>query len=302
MWTITSGGAAPGSFLALRVTRVVPSYWAITAVTAGLAVAWPDLVPQIRFSWPHLLLSLGFIPHFDPLGQPFPLLPAGWTLTYEAAFYLIFAAALLLPRKARALTVTLVLLAIGCAGYFDATAYGLGANFMLAEFALGLWIGRIAEAEALPTPVPATVLTVGALAAFALTNSHAFSDAFLRPLWWGLASGALVMGALGLEAAGRVPAMPPLRVLGDASYAIYLAHTAAIALVVQAIGRDQPAPFMIAALAAATAAGLAWRALVEKPLIALARAPLRRSIGRIHSIDWTPSAPAAKTPRSGGEP
>jgi len=62
--------------------------------------------------------------------------------------------------------------------------------------------------------------------------------------------------------------------LGDASYSIYLWHLPAAAVVAHALGTVHPWLFVPAALAASIAAGLAGRALVEKPLIELLRRPL----------------------------
>ena len=62
--------------------RVVPLYWAVTLALALLVLAAPGVLPQVGFAWGHLVLSLLFIPHDDLVGNPFPLLPVGWTLNY----------------------------------------------------------------------------------------------------------------------------------------------------------------------------------------------------------------------------
>ena len=95
MWHVTAGrDVDPGDFLWRRLTRVAPLYWLATLGVLGVALVWPAFLPEVRPGWTHLALSLAFIPHLDPRGLPFPTLPPGWTLDYEALFYLIFAGAL----------------------------------------------------------------------------------------------------------------------------------------------------------------------------------------------------------------
>ncbi|HWA62935.1 MAG TPA: acyltransferase [Caulobacteraceae bacterium] len=268
---LTGEGSRPLTFLRRRITRVAPGYWAATLIMAAIAIAWPAFLPQIRAGWSHVLLSMAFVPHLDPLGQPFPMLPAGWTLNYEAVFYGLFALALMLPERTRLGTMTAALFAIGVFGYVDRATYAMGANFMMAEFALGLWIGRLVQTGFLVGPRLGAAFVAAALAAFAVTNTAGWADSFFRPLVWGAPSALLVAGALALEQRGLVLAWPPLKALGDASYAIYLAHMAAVALVFHLVGIAQPALFLALALAATVAAGWLFHVGVERPLTRLSR-------------------------------
>ena len=74
----------PAAFLAARAVRVAPLYWFWTLLAAALAWRWPKMLPVVHLNLRHAILSLAFVPHLDPWGGPFPLLPSGWTLTYEA--------------------------------------------------------------------------------------------------------------------------------------------------------------------------------------------------------------------------
>src|ERR1700678_3437262 len=147
MWHVTSGrNVAPGAFLWRRFTRVAPLYWLATLGVLGVALVWPGFLPEVRPGWRHLALSLAFIPHLDPRGLPFPTLPPGWTLDYEAVFYTIFAAALLGPRAWRGRTVIGALLAVVAFGFLLADPfYYLGANPMLLQFAAGVGVGWASE-------------------------------------------------------------------------------------------------------------------------------------------------------------
>ncbi len=272
MWSITAGReVAPGAFLWRRFTRVAPAYWAITLALTAITIAWPAFLPNVQAGWSHVLLSMAFITHRGPNGLPFPVLPAGWTLNYEAEFYLIFAVGLLMGEGRRLAFVTAALVAIGVLGLLDPPLYTLGANLMMLEFAGGLWLGKLVADRALPGAFGGAVLAGLALAVFAATNSAWFGDNLMRPLLWGLPALMLVSGALALESRGRIPRWGWLKALGDASYSIYLCHAPATALVAHAVGIGRPTLFVPAAIVASIVAGLACRRFIERPLLDLLR-------------------------------
>lgn len=274
MWTVTAGRAvSPIAFLWRRVTRVAPLYWLASLAVAAIALAWPGFLPQVLADWRHLALSLAFIPHLDPRGRPFPLLPPGWSLNYEAVFYLVFALALAGPAHRRAWTVTVGLIAIVAAGFLATVPiYILGANPMLLQFAAGLWLGVAHARRRLPSRPWGYGLILLALAGFALVQRSGLFTELWRPMLWGLPACLLVAGALTLEQAGGVPDWPWIRRLGDASYAIYLLHLPAVALVAHLVGPQRLWLFLPLAAAASVVAGLAGRAIAEKPLLDLLRA------------------------------
>ncbi len=268
MWTSTADrGVTPASFIWRRFIRVAPLYWIATLATAGAAWAWPDFLPQILPGWRHLALSLAFIPHFDPKGLPFPTLPLGWTLDYEAIFYLVFAGALFAPKAWRAKLITGVLATIVAAGFLlDDPLYILGANPMLLQFAAGLWLGVAVSRRVLPSRAWGWAMIVLAFAGwFVVQTSGGFTE-FWRAFQWGIPATLLVAGAVTVEARGGWPSLPPLRRMGDASYSIYLWHPAAIAVVAHLLGYRGGA-FVPLAILAAILAGLASRVWLERPLI-----------------------------------
>ncbi|RYG23519.1 MAG: acyltransferase, partial [Burkholderiales bacterium] len=82
------GSFSAGDFLVRRIVRIVPLYWLFTALAASLAVLAPALFKTTVFTWPHFIQSLLFIAHEAPnRGGTSPLLSLGWTLNYEAFFY-----------------------------------------------------------------------------------------------------------------------------------------------------------------------------------------------------------------------
>jgi len=278
MWTVTAGReVSPGAFLWRRITRVAPAYWLASLTVAAAAVLWPAFLPQVRPGWGHLGLSLAFIPHLDPAGLPFPMLPPGWTLTYEAGFYLIFAAALLAPERWRLAVLALGLGAVSGAGFIWRDAYPLGANPLMLEFLAGVCLGWLAQRRLLPGRGVGWLMLGAGVAAFAGMEAAGWVNELWRPLVWGLPALLIVAGAVTLETAGAIPRSRAMQSLGDASYSIYLWHLPAAALVAHALGTVHSWPFVLAALAASIAAGLAGRALIEKPLTTWLRWGMRDS-------------------------
>lgn len=290
MWRITAGrDVAPGAFLWRRVTRVAPLYWLVTLGVLAIALVWPAFLPEVRPGWRHLALSLAFIPHLDPRGLPFPTLPPGWTLDYEAMFYLIFAAALAGPRAWRGRIVVGALIAVTAFGFLlPDPFYYLGANPMLLQFAAGVALGLAVEHGVIPSRRAGAAMIVTALAWWTAVQAGGLFTELWRPLLWGAPAFLTVAGVLGLELNGarKPPRDPSARpgamgrlalILGDSSYAVYILHLPATALVAHTLGYGRPWLFLPAAFAVSLAAGLAGRALLEKPLLNFLRtAPARR--------------------------
>jgi exopolysaccharide production protein ExoZ len=273
MWRVTAAREArPGQFLWRRITRVAPLYWVITLALAGVAALWPAFLPNVHPGARHLLLSFAFIPHLDPTGLPFPLLPPGWTLNYEAVFYLVFAAALFAPRRRQAWIVCAALFLIVAAGLIlNDPVYILGANPLLWEFAAGLAVANLADISALPGRRGGWILIVAGLTCLAVPAVLGWFSELGRPFIWGVPAAAIVAGAIALEHHGAIPSWPAIGRLGDASYALYLIHLPAQALVAHTLGAGNSWVFIPAALAASIVAGLACHAWIETPLIRLAR-------------------------------
>lgn len=250
----------------------------MTLLVCALALVWRGFLPEVVPDGRHLALSLAFIPHFDPLGRPFPLLPPGWTLTYEAVFYVLFAAALMAPERLRAVAITVALGGVVAAGLvLDDPAYILGANPMLLQFAAGLWLAVAMDAGVLPgRPWGFALLFLG-LSLFAALQITGFINELWRPLIWGAPATLLVMGALCLESDGGVSSLAAPLALGDASYALYLVHLPATALIAHTLGWHNIWLFATASTAFSIAAALACRRWVEAPLIAATRRALLKT-------------------------
>ncbi|MDB5458443.1 MAG: acyltransferase [Caulobacteraceae bacterium] len=272
LWTAAQARpVSPGAFLAARLARVAPLYWLVTLAVTALVLWRPQAMSVAHFTPSHLILSLLLVPHNDPVGDAFPMVASGWTLTYEAFFYLALALTLAVPKDRRFQVMSLVLLAASVIGLGYHSLYPLLANPLLLEFLAGIGLARLWARGRLQRIDPRWgwgITALGALVLFGLQVGGVRDD-FWRPFLWGPPAALIVAGALKLEAAGRLGhgrLGRALEGLGDASYSIYLCQLPVIAVFAW-LTRGQPALVRAPlALALAIAAGLACYALVEKPI------------------------------------
>ncbi|MBP0494447.1 acyltransferase family protein [Pararoseomonas indoligenes] len=276
MWVTTAvQPVAPATFWWRRLVRVVPLYWALTGMLVTVSLVGPSLLRTARFDPAHVLASFLFLPWPHPaMGLPLPVLIPGWTLNYEMAFYFLFGLALLLPARARfwavgaALALPVVLAHLLYPPGLVLAFYG---SSLVLEFWGGMALGRLLLAGRLPGAGASALLL--ALGFALLPLGWAWSEALSRGVALGPPALLVVLGALGMEAAGRVPSRPLPLLLGDVSYAIYLCHVTVLAVSAE-VWRRLPMPggpagtliFLLAVTAASIGAGLVLYRLVELPL------------------------------------
>lgn len=237
-----------------------------------LAGAVAGLFPAVRLTIAQIVASYAFVPAISPSnGQVWPLLVPGWTLNYEAGFYVLFGAALCLPRRMQLGALTVVLLALALVHPLIDSDHVLPHFYTdphILEFLGGLWLAQswqsamFARAGAAPVLIAATL----ALSAVAL----ALPSEWPKALRYGLPALSAVAAMLAYERrAAGVPDVPALRLLGDASYSVYLWHTLAISVTTKLAMTFH----LSAALAiplhfgAGIATGLLAYAVIERPMI-----------------------------------
>ena len=285
----TAADEPPARFIIKRATRIVPLYWAATALAVLVAFVRPWLLPHADLSPAAIAKSFAFIPAPDLSGALQPVLFVGWTLNFEMMFYALFALTLFLPARHR----TRRLIGALIAAFLLARLFGAGtaAAFygqpILLDFGIGCLI-----AKALPLPQVARAarrvplwpaLPAATLGFFAIHAVGLPSDA--ESLAFGLTAGMLVF-AVAAQDLYRTPVRAPvLAALGDSSYSAYLLHPFLVpvigVMVVKLFGATLPAAaVMLAACCAATAlvATLSYQ-LYERPSNRLLRRVLlpRRS-------------------------
>ena len=220
--TTVGKNVAPLSFMARRVIRVVPLYWVLTLALVAVTLLAPSVFRTTLLTPASLAQSLLFVPHFSPshAGMIWPVLVPGWTLNHEMFFYAVFAASLAFRHRLALLVSTLS--ALVAAGYvlgpFANPVARTCTDPILLEFMAGAVIAHLWMGRRIDLPVLASVASVLVGAALLVLRDAAplANDTRL------LGAILVVVGSLSLSRLKwRCSA---LRMLGYASYSIYLTH------------------------------------------------------------------------------
>jgi peptidoglycan/LPS O-acetylase OafA/YrhL len=141
-WESFGRWATAANFLRRRVIRIVPLYW--LATIAAFAYHRVSATHGAHDGWSELVYSLAFIPYSGDEGSWAPVLPQGWTLSYEMMFYAIFALGLSFPRRIALPAVGVTLLAFVIVGPLlpDETVAYLASPIVL-WFVLGMGLALL---------------------------------------------------------------------------------------------------------------------------------------------------------------
>jgi exopolysaccharide production protein ExoZ len=218
---------AARTFLVRRFQRIAPPYWALTTLKVLLLLAVPAISMKGLGSHWHIVASYLFLPAANG-GDNFPVLIAGWTLTFEMLFYLLFAVALLFRAQFRVHLMSFLACMI-CMVAAGGVLIRPGGPALLTifdpivlEFLYGVILGHAVLANRLPRPSVCLGLLVSGYAC--LLWLVPYQSLWIRPIGSGLPAFAVVTGAVGLER--YVRSRTPLWVteLGNSSYSLYLTH------------------------------------------------------------------------------
>jgi exopolysaccharide production protein ExoZ len=210
-------------FLRHRVVRIVPLYWLLTTVKILAVMALGGIVLRTGLGFNFVAGSYLFLPVTDSAGHFRPVLPVGWTLTYEFLFYLLFAAALAIQVDILRIVVPgLGLIAVAALVRTDTwPAWTILFDTIVVEFVFGVTLAKWTLRGFRLSPAIAGALVIGG---FGLILMLPMISENARVLTWGIPAFAIVAGAVSLEplVAATLPSW--LLALGDASYSIYLSH------------------------------------------------------------------------------
>jgi exopolysaccharide production protein ExoZ len=272
VWNTAQRARTATDFLKRRFIRVAPLYYILSF--PSLVAAWFTGKPLL----PALATTVLFWPFWG--GEPTtPLLLVGWTLSFEALFYVSLS--LVVRQKTRAA----VALGVAYAVAFALNAAGVGGAVrflgspLLLEFMLGAAIAKTPIGEH-PRAGLAAILVACLLLVFwgahgigaTISGSHVFDlpVTLMRATMAGPSAVLLVWGALQLEPWGKGRITAVCGYLGDASYSLYLAHPPAV-LAAYMLWRNLHAPlagFAFFGLASGLSAGVLAYEIVEKPILA----------------------------------
>jgi len=221
-----------------------------------------------------VLKSLLFVPHENPAGRIRPLLSLGWTLNYEMFFYLVFALFLGAPQGLRfpaVASVFAILVLLGAAFPAQNPAWITYTDPIILEFVFGMGLARALISGATLPKWGAGALALLGVCGFALLSRLSLEDLPHRWIMFGLPATALVAGFVWLEAAGARFAWRLPKLLGDASYSLYLTHIFTLGalrwLWTAAEAPQDPLLFTLAGAAASCIVAVLSYKLVERPLV-----------------------------------
>lgn len=261
-----------------RIARVVPLYWIALFLSAALAY-------RTALTDPILLKDALFIPHWSRVSpdQIWPTLVPGWSLNYEMFFYFLFGLSLLLGRFS-IVFMSAALLGL-CLQHFVAQGQSAAFHFYTAPVMLHFLAGSMLyylveflrhRAGWQPPRWSMFLLLLAGFVVLALSPQR-IGDAGLL-----LSSSIIVFSAVFLFDGVRLPF---LRLLGDASYAIYLFHVLALLMVTEVLastGLAAVTPWQVLArfmvyLTVSGLIGVLVHLAVEKPMTAHALSLIRRA-------------------------
>jgi peptidoglycan/LPS O-acetylase OafA/YrhL len=214
------------TFIEHRLIRIVPLYWLATTLKLVILLAIPAVALHSELLPWHTIASYLFIPARNAEGIVFPLVTVGWTLNYEMFFYLVFATVLFWKKPLVPIVSAMLLAAVAIGflappGIAPLTVFGP----LILEFGAGLWIAALVR-RGVRIGIPAAVLMFVAALLALLCTDFLPSDRIerMRLLLWGVPGMALLFAVVSLEPWIVRYKWAFARLLGDASYSIYLSH------------------------------------------------------------------------------
>lgn len=248
MWLVTRQAGerpSPRAFLKRRLARVFCGYWPYLLLILILLACFDRPLPRPATLVENVLLL--------PVAGDRRVLGVTWSLTLELFFYAVFAALLWLRPRAR--LCGLVAIAVTTAFAYGVVAPGRSATIVPGSAATDAWLDVVLSPYLLefgagsvvcvvvhaarrpPAPGLALALAVVLFACGAWYDHvqlggamRSGAHALERVLLFGPAAAALVYGVVGLERHGVAPRPQLGRLLGGASYSLYLAHTIFLSL------------------------------------------------------------------------
>lgn len=265
------GPFRPGDFLLKRALRIYPIYWLCAAAYLLVHVATHSSYP---IGLRETLGALVLLPDDAPA-----IIGPAWTLAFEVYFYLCFAIFMIAGFRAGLIALTGFFLAcMALAIVAHVPLHPIMTNSLLLEFVAGAWLGRFAITRPAWLAAGWPVALLLGIAGFAAGYAVGY-DRLPSALVWGVPSLLVLTGAIGIEAAGRLPrAMTRLAFLGDGSYFLYLSHILLIDLLLLT-----PLAWLRgsnAAVVAATAIAATLIAAVSVPAFDRLERPMLRRLRR----------------------
>jgi peptidoglycan/LPS O-acetylase OafA/YrhL len=285
---------APRVFLWRRIARIVPIYWATTALVLAIGRLLPGAISGAEPDLAQTLAAFAFVPVPRADGLTQPVYSLGWTLNYEMFFYLVFALFLPLARNRAVAGVTIALGVLTAFGLLaepanPALAFWSRPIVLLFVAGMGIAVMRL-EGVALPAWLRLALALLGlaelALDPFGLMRNPLDIEQatnVTRVAAWGVPA-VLFVAAVALRRADQpapasaAPLWRLLVALGEASYALYLLHpfvfrpVREVLMRLNLVSHISPWPYLALLVIAACGAALLVHWLAERRVTAYLQA------------------------------
>jgi len=162
-----AGRAHPAwTFAKDRIIRIVPLYLVVITAMIAAMVAVPALASRTSPGLLYVGGSDALMPLYDGSVLIPPVLPVGWTLTYEMFFYVLVTVALLFHAPPGRICVPVLMVLAAIAAIAPADGF---ANTIVLEFLFGIAIGgAIQRLQSLPTALSLAAGVIAFLLLFAV--------------------------------------------------------------------------------------------------------------------------------------
>lgn len=264
--------SATRRFLTRRLIRVYPPLWIVTTgVLLGALVTAHAVHAEKMNVW---FIVRSYL--LWPIQGALPLVPPAWTLSHEVKFYLLFALAIALPRRIWKPVLVTVFVGSVLAGIVEAivpAALPFAISFLFSpynlEFAAGSAIAAFVLDRSLVAPWAWGVVGLVTWSIAAAHDQSLAAPDVAQVIRYGAPSALIVLSVAARDLQRPSFDSPVLRLFGDASYAIYLAHLPVIIVAIRiarVLGMEPTTPVLLAVAVIATATGLMFHIVLERPI------------------------------------
>jgi exopolysaccharide production protein ExoZ len=265
---------APRVFMWDRIVRVVPLYWFYGALMTTMLILLPETVKSGQFDFTHIIASFLFIPYSHPIfsEQYWPVVIPGWTLNYEMYFYFIFFCSLYLSKGLRLTFVVVTIGSLVALQFLLTMPYPLDfwGHTIVLEFLFGMLLAKIVIKYGVALNIKLSLLLSVLIGLF----MYAFLISY-NSLLISVGAALFVFWVIVINLKTKPFNASILKLMGDASYSLYLSHIFVIA-VVSAVCKKLPFEhtvngliFIILSFFLSIIIGVFSYKFIEKPIIRL---------------------------------
>jgi peptidoglycan/LPS O-acetylase OafA/YrhL len=275
--------SAAWAFLTKRMLRITPLYWIFTTLWLFIAIAFPLVLAHRDVDFWHVVCSYLYLPYPRPSdGVPKPVLIAGWTLSFIAWFYVLFAVCLTMRRRVGLAIAAAVPVAMCVAGCFFPHTEGVAA-YLTDRYVIAFALGMAAvplysylKNRGVAISLPWSIVSVCGL--FVLSWMHVEQRSIQADLLKAACAFCIILvAALTRKLSGGGIFATTWGVLAQSSYSIYLSQGFSLGgfvVLLRLTGIHGSMPFLVALVAAnlfALGCGVLVYYVLEKPLASLVK-------------------------------